>query len=200
MQETCGIGASRYPKAMAVFSSMFSGIYGSPRGGRRAGQAPGSAEGLRRDCRGAAILWRTCNDWPWRLNGNLRMRNFKSTPPLDFHAVMALDFSPAPILTSERSAHGDPQSPALVPALEICMLCLECATRSPRPRIRHVHEPPALEGLSRLRSLVCSGCGTLLPLTDSAEGLLTKLIQLDRFGLGAFAEPLLKCSRPVPYV
>ena len=72
------------------------------------------------------------------------------------------------------------------------MLCLECATRSPQPRIRYVHGDPPLEGLNRLRSLVCAGCGSLLPLTDATDGLLSKLVQLDRFGLGAYAAPLLK--------
>lgn len=79
------------------------------------------------------------------------------------------------------------------------MLCLECATRSPLPRVRHLRETvPSLEGLTRIRSLVCSGCGGLLPLTDSTDGLLSKLIQLDRFGLGAFAGPLLHDNRSVP--
>ena len=79
------------------------------------------------------------------------------------------------------------------------MLCLECATRAPRPRSRHVLTDPPLDGMTRLRSLVCSGCGSLLPLTDSADGLLSTLMQLDRFGLGAFAAPLLQHGRPVPY-
>jgi hypothetical protein len=79
------------------------------------------------------------------------------------------------------------------------MLCLECATRLPHPRVRHLHESASeLEGLSKIRSLVCSGCGSLLPLTDSTEGLLSKLIQLDGFGLGAFAGPLLKHGRTMP--
>lgn len=78
------------------------------------------------------------------------------------------------------------------------MLCLECATRAPRPRTRHLLEDPPLEGLAQLRSLVCSGCGSLLPLTDPADGLLSKLVQLDRFGLGAYAAPLLQHGRPVP--
>jgi hypothetical protein len=79
------------------------------------------------------------------------------------------------------------------------MLCLECATRAPKPRSRHFVESPPLEGLSRLRSLVCSGCGSLLPLTDSADGLISKLVQLDRFGLGAFAAPLLRHGRTISH-
>ena len=75
------------------------------------------------------------------------------------------------------------------------MLCLECATRSPRPRVRQTHIGTTSEGARRLRSLVCAGCGSLLPLTDSADGLLCKLVQLDRFGLGAFAAPLLRHDR-----
>ena len=75
------------------------------------------------------------------------------------------------------------------------MLCLECATRTPRPRTRQLIEGPPREGLNRLRSLVCAGCGSLLPLSDTTEGLLSKLVQLDRFGLGAFAAPLLQHGR-----
>ena len=75
------------------------------------------------------------------------------------------------------------------------MLCLKCATRSPRPRVRYLKSPHGLEGVSRLRSLVCAGCGSLLPLTDSTDGLLSKLMQLDRFGLGAFAAPLLGADK-----
>lgn len=78
------------------------------------------------------------------------------------------------------------------------MLCLQCATRSPRPKARHLKSPLGVDGVSRLRSLVCAGCGSLLPLTDSTEGLLSKLIQLDRFGLGAFAAPLLRSDRALP--
>lgn len=79
------------------------------------------------------------------------------------------------------------------------MLCLECATRSPRPRIRHVSDSEAVPGRGRLASLVCSACGGLLPLTDSTDGLLSKLVQLDRFGLGAFAAPLLRHTRSFPF-
>lgn len=78
------------------------------------------------------------------------------------------------------------------------MLCFDCATRSPRPRLRHAPAEPGPEGMSRIRSVVCDGCGCLLPLTDSADGLLSKLVQLDRFGLGAFAAPLLKNHRRIP--
>lgn len=79
------------------------------------------------------------------------------------------------------------------------MLCLECATRYPHPRVRLPFQVlPGVEGFSSIRSLVCSGCGSLLPLTDSTEGLLSKLVQLDGFGLGAYAGPLLKHARSLP--
>jgi hypothetical protein len=78
------------------------------------------------------------------------------------------------------------------------MLCLKCATRSPSPRTRHTLGSPSAAGVSRLRNLVCCGCGSVLPLTDSTDGLLSKLVQLDGFGLGAFAAPLLQHGRPVP--
>ena len=78
------------------------------------------------------------------------------------------------------------------------MLCLECATRSPLPRVRLAPSSASSDSLSKLRSLVCASCGSLLPLTDSTDGLLFKLVQLDRFGLGAFAAPLLRQQRPIP--
>lgn len=79
------------------------------------------------------------------------------------------------------------------------MLCLECSTRSPRPRVRHVGDGESEDGLNRLRSLVCAACGSVLPLTDATDGLVSKLIQLDRFGLGAFAAPLLQGRHALKY-
>lgn len=72
------------------------------------------------------------------------------------------------------------------------MLCLDCTTRATGDR------PPAeapsrlREDARRLRRLLCVRCGGVLPLTDAADGLLSKLAQLDSFGLGAFARPLLQ--------
>ena len=74
------------------------------------------------------------------------------------------------------------------------MLCLACATQAEavpgnapgRSRRRET------EDVSRIRRLLCSGCGCVLPLTDAADGMLSKLAQLDAFGLGAFARPLLQ--------
>lgn len=79
------------------------------------------------------------------------------------------------------------------------MLCLDCSTRSPQPRSRHIRDGETGDGLSRLRSLVCAECGSVLPLTDATDGLVSKLIQLDRFGLGAFAAPLLQGKHALKY-
>ena len=72
------------------------------------------------------------------------------------------------------------------------MLCLDCATRATQDRPHTDSTHRLREDAGRLRRLFCVGCGSLLPLTDAADSLLTKLAQLDSFGLGAFARPLLQ--------
>lgn len=80
------------------------------------------------------------------------------------------------------------------------MLCLDCSNRPlPEPGA----QPAASvlkEGISRLGNLYCAACGSLLPLTDSVDGMMSKLVQLDRFGLSAFAAPLLRRARRAPII
>jgi hypothetical protein len=46
-------------------------------------------------------------------------------------------------------------------------------------------------GRRGLGERVCDGCGAVLPVGLVTERLLGKLVQLDRFGLGGGAKPLL---------
>lgn len=77
------------------------------------------------------------------------------------------------------------------------MLCLDCATRATEDRTLADAASRLREDAGRLRRLLCVGCGSVLPLTDAADGLLTKLAQLDSFGLGAFARPLLQSRHSI---
>lgn len=81
------------------------------------------------------------------------------------------------------------------------MLCLACATQAeaiPGDDPGHSRRRET-EDVSRIRRLLCSGCGCILPLTDAADGMLSKLAQLDAFGLGAFARPLLQRRQSIIY-
>ena len=73
------------------------------------------------------------------------------------------------------------------------MLCSRCeatvtsmALRDPRVRWSDLADPVA--------ALLCSRCGSVLPSPDPTEGMLTKLEQLSRFGLGADDRPLLAAA------
>lgn len=79
------------------------------------------------------------------------------------------------------------------------MLCLECAIRATEERTLTEAAGRYREDAGRLRRLLCGGCGAVLPLTDAADALLSKLAQLDSFGLGAFARPLLGPRHSVTY-
>lgn len=76
--------------------------------------------------------------------------------------------------------------------LILAMLCLECATRATEHRTLAEAAGRFRKDVGGLRRLLCKGCGAVLPLTDAADTLLSKLAQLDSFGLGAFARPLLR--------
>ncbi len=71
------------------------------------------------------------------------------------------------------------------------MLCSDCeVTVSGLPiaydaLARSAHLP------DQLTALLCSRCGTVLPSPDFDDGMLAKLTQLSRFGLGADDRPLL---------
>ena len=79
---------------------------------------------------------------------------------------------------------------------EVCrlVLCLRCKGLfddqtmkfSPRERWATLHNP--------LSSLLCSRCGSILPMLDPAEAMLSKLSQLSKFGLGADDRPILTPS------
>lgn len=82
---------------------------------------------------------------------------------------------------------------------DLAMLCLECATRATEDRALAKNADRFREDAVGLRRLLCMSCGTVLPLTDAADALLSKLAQLDSFGLGAFARPLLGRRHSVTY-
>jgi hypothetical protein len=71
------------------------------------------------------------------------------------------------------------------------MLCAKCqdlfvghtGPHIPRERWKATHNP--------LCSILCDRCGTVLPLLDPAEAMLSKLSQLSRFGIGADDRPIL---------
>ena len=79
---------------------------------------------------------------------------------------------------------------------EVCRLvmCLRCKGLfddhamkfSPRERWATLHNP--------LSSMLCSRCGSILPMLDPAEAMLSKLSQLSKFGLGADDRPILTPS------
>ncbi len=50
-------------------------------------------------------------------------------------------------------------------------------------------------GGERVRALLCSGCGTVLPLGRTLDAMLAKLAQLARFGLDSAGRPLLRSAR-----
>jgi len=81
------------------------------------------------------------------------------------------------------------------------MLCLACAAQAADPPDRESRRARRreTEDASRIRKLLCAGCGCVLPLTDAADGMLSKLAQLDAFGLGAFARPLLQRRQSIVY-
>ena len=71
------------------------------------------------------------------------------------------------------------------------MLCVKCrslfdeptAEFAPRADWSGLHEP--------LRTILCARCGTVLPVRDPAEAMLSKLSQLSKFGIGADDRPIL---------
>jgi len=70
------------------------------------------------------------------------------------------------------------------------VLCAKCevtvtsmALKKPRVRWSDLADPVA--------AVLCNRCGAVLPSPDPTEGMLSKLQQLSRFGLGADDRPLL---------
>jgi hypothetical protein len=76
------------------------------------------------------------------------------------------------------------------------VLCVHCrALTSSIPesfegRTRGVVLPDGLNGL------LCSRCSAVLPSPDPDDGMLAKLNQLSRFGLGADDRPILDSANP----
>ncbi len=71
------------------------------------------------------------------------------------------------------------------------VLCLQCeVTMSSLPDgFAKLSRPTPVP--DQLTALLCSRCGAVLPSPNSDDGMLAKLSQLSRFGLGADDRPLL---------
>jgi hypothetical protein len=52
--------------------------------------------------------------------------------------------------------------------------------------------PDGLPGWDRLKLVMCSGCGSLLPPPGATETMLRTLSRLARFGMAAGATPIMK--------
>ena len=68
-----------------------------------------------------------------------------------------------------------------------CKLCGRGRSQT-APQMRGFSDP----ALERLRSVICLGCGSVLPAERPADTMLEKLTQLARFGLSDGATPLLE--------
>ena len=62
--------------------------------------------------------------------------------------------------------------------------------------LRFWSSPQSVWSASRLRDLICTRCGAVLPTELVTERLLGKLSQLGRFGLAAAERPLLEPDPP----
>ena len=71
------------------------------------------------------------------------------------------------------------------------MTCGDCQSRGWRGSHATSRRDRSVE---RLRTLVCSSCGRLLPVPDSTERMLTTLVGLSRFGLAPEGRPVLGLS------
>ena len=76
----------------------------------------------------------------------------------------------------------------------VYMLCTRC---KPRPRgaappAQREAGPHSLPGWERLKLIICSHCGTLLPPEDPKHSTLEKLGALARFGLSAGTSTILE--------
>ncbi len=71
------------------------------------------------------------------------------------------------------------------------MLCGQCESLLERVAGNAARQVPSANGRGRVSTLLCGRCGSLLPSADPDAGMLAKLSQLSRFGLGADDRPLL---------
>lgn len=74
------------------------------------------------------------------------------------------------------------------------MLCSRCRKlpKERRPASARVLGPHTLPGWERLRFIMCSQCGDLLPPADPKNSTLDKLGTLARFGLSAGTSTILE--------
>lgn len=72
------------------------------------------------------------------------------------------------------------------------MTCSDCQTKGRWGSRATARRDRAVE---RLRKLICSSCGRLLPVPDSTDRLLSMLAGLSRFGLAPEERPVLAVSR-----
>lgn len=72
------------------------------------------------------------------------------------------------------------------------MTCSDCQSKGRWGSRATARRDRAVE---RLRTLVCTSCGRLLPTPDSTERLLSMLAGLSRFGLAPEGRPVLVLSR-----
>ena len=72
------------------------------------------------------------------------------------------------------------------------MLCRDCIAMVERAGLSSHRARRATPGAEPLESLLCRRCGAVLAPEDLTDRLLEKLTQLDLFGLGEGALPLLE--------
>lgn len=73
------------------------------------------------------------------------------------------------------------------------MLCARCRSRLPRPRVRLVSTADTV-----LDGLLCACCAAPLPPESLAGRLISKTVQLTRFGLAQSTAPLLTTTPQPP--
>ena len=72
------------------------------------------------------------------------------------------------------------------------MLCDQCRTLTGDAWLATPRRLADIEGVDRLKDLLCDRCGELLPPKDSVERFLRSLARLSGFGLAAGGSPILK--------
>ena len=87
-------------------------------------------------------------------------------------------------LAVDQTAQRYPKGDATVHCSQ-CQAILNSLPGAYEGRVRSIRLP------EQLTALLCSRCGAVLPSPDFDHGLLAKLTQLSRFGLGADDRPLL---------
>lgn len=70
----------------------------------------------------------------------------------------------------------------------LCVACKKLPKTLTEPASRRAW---GLPGWERLRHVICSRCGALLPLHDPTDSMLRTMTRLARVGLAAEADPIL---------